>query len=302
MKKIQFPHPGAQKHFSLKNGYREYNDKIIREWNKDKSHYRKFILNQGDYLNDLNDSQPKSAGLYFWGEWEGNSVFESLKNEDYRIMPNGVHKPFHSTEIREHQNTDPYVFGDYLKYCVCKQSYYNKKKESRLPTKLPFLDKHSVILFGTNNINIPKFYIDTVFVVKCSEHSSKVIENNGANYTKVYREETLEQLQEYFKPEVTPSENKIFHGQTWWDNSEFFSFVPCKTDMGENGFERMYLDWDDPLFQPSKTTQAITYFKSCDNLSQKKFWQKIVEKALEQGFKLGIRFEEPEEKKLENLV
>jgi len=88
--KVQFPHPGAQKPFKLEKGYRVGNGKIIREWNSDKNHYRKFLLNHGYYLNDLKDAQPKQSNLYFWGEWEGNSFFELFeKNRDYRIMPNG---------------------------------------------------------------------------------------------------------------------------------------------------------------------------------------------------------------------
>lgn len=284
MKKVQFMHPGSQKPFKLNKGYRKINDTVIREWNNDKNHYRKFILNDGCYLDNLNDTQPKQSDLYFWGEWEGNSVFDPLKNKETRIMPNGVHFPYHSTENRGHQNTDPFVYGDCFKYCVCKQI-----------GGMLNLPANSVILFGTTFPSLNKFYIDTVFVVKDFEHSSQVIKNNGVNYTKTYHETTLEQLDCYLSQKVKPSENRIYRSQTWWENQQFFSFVPCKTNMGNNGFERLYLNLDDDVFHLSKNPTGKSFLNEC-LLSPVELWQKIVEIAISQGFKLAIKFAEPKKK------
>ncbi|WP_278035863.1 hypothetical protein [Flavobacterium nitratireducens] len=119
--KIQLNHPGHQKPFRLGHGYCQIGNQIIRKWSNDVVHFRKFIQNNGHYVIDLEDLQPSQADLFFWGEWEGNSYFDEFPNADYRILPNGLHKLFHSTKIRGLQNTDPYIYGENFKYCVCKQ-------------------------------------------------------------------------------------------------------------------------------------------------------------------------------------
>jgi hypothetical protein len=49
--KIQLNHPGNQKPFKLGKGYRQIANNIIREWNNDNVHYRKFIQNNGHYTD-----------------------------------------------------------------------------------------------------------------------------------------------------------------------------------------------------------------------------------------------------------
>ena len=49
--KVQLNHPGNQKPFIDRNGYQQFNNLIIREWNDDPKHYRKFIRNSGEYLS-----------------------------------------------------------------------------------------------------------------------------------------------------------------------------------------------------------------------------------------------------------
>ncbi|MDR0286113.1 MAG: hypothetical protein LBI03_00135 [Clostridiales bacterium] len=285
--KIQFMHPGKQKPFKTgkgrrKKGYQQHDKGIIGEWNNDKSHYRKFLSNSGYYINGLAYGQPKQADLFFWGEWEANTFFESLQDQDLCIMPNGVHRPFHSTEIRGHQNTDPYVYGDCFKYCTCKQTF--KRNQIEIPREnIISMCPESVILFGSNLSN--KFYIDTVFVVKSFESSSEVIGNDTQNYSQNYRETTLEQLGNYLKPSETKVTNKLFHGQTWWDNKEFFSFVPCKTDKGDKGFERFYLSHKaHPCLSTNPT--GVSYLTKCELTH-------VVEAALNQGFKLAVKLDEP---------
>ena len=161
--KIQLNHPGRQKPFKLGKGYFNLGKNIVREWSNDSVHFRKFIQNNGYYVNGLLDLNPSQDELYFWGEWEGNSFFNPFPKDDYQILPNGLHKLFHSTVIRGLQNTDPYIYGDDFKYCVCKQ----KGQLIRL-----VLD--DLILFGTVLPSLNKFYIDTVFVIKDHDLSSTV--------------------------------------------------------------------------------------------------------------------------------
>jgi len=133
--KVQLNHPGSEKPFKLGKGYQKINGSIIREWNDDPRHYRKFIRIKGDYLPSIG-ANPIESNLQFWGEWEGNSVFHPINNEAGNA--NGIHEPFHSTQIRGFENTDPYIYGNFFKYATCSQS-------GELLNLMP----SSLILFGT---------------------------------------------------------------------------------------------------------------------------------------------------------
>jgi len=279
--KVQLNHPGIQKNFKIGSGYLRIGNHIIREWNCDRSHYRKFLLNHGLYIDDINDINPKVADLYFWGEWEGNSFFDPFINHNYIVLPNGINKPFHSIVIRGTQNTDPYVFGDYFKYCTCKQS-----------SNMCNLDPGSVIIFGSAFPTLNKFYIDTVFVINYRNTAINVNANRGTGYSQTYKEETLEQLQEYLGVPFIATNKKLYHSQTWWDNKKYFSYVPCKLEHDGNGFERLYIYLNDPLFNLSDNPTGKSYLRNC-NLSPMDLWHEIVNKAKEQKFKLGLRFDEP---------
>lgn len=279
--KVQFPHPGPQKNYRIGSGYRNIGGNIIREWNNDSGHYRKFLLQEGEYLEDVSSINPKITDLFFWGEWEGNSFFTPINNPDYRVLPNGVHKPFHSIIIRGDQNTDPYVFGKYFKYCVCKQI-----------GNLCNLDPGSLILFGSVFPSLNKFYIDTVFIVKYSIPAANVYNTAAAGYSQVYKEETLEQLTEYLRIPHIATNKKLYQSQTWWDNNKYFSFVPCKLKHNGNGFERLFLNLNDPIFNLSSNPTGKSFLVNCD-LTPMELWNNIVQIALKQKFKLGIRFTEP---------
>jgi hypothetical protein len=279
--KVQFNHPGSQKPFKIGKGYRKIRENVIREWNNDKKHYRKFLLNNGFYVNNIKDSVPKKNNLYFWGEWEGNSIFNSIKNPKNQKLPNGIHKPIHSSAFRRIQNTDPYVFGDGFKYSVCKQR-----------GNLCNLDANSLILFGSTFKSLGKFYIDTVYVVKSKIPATHVHNTVGEGFSQIYKEETLEQLNEYLKSPYKPSNKKLYSSQSWWDNKDYFSFVPCKLNLNEKGFERLFLNLNDPIFNLSSNATGMSFLKNCA-LSPSQLWNKIVDISLKQGFKLGIKFEEP---------
>ena len=175
--KAQINHPGLQKTFEFKKGYCKIRGRIIRKWNNDKSHYRKFILNRGAFLDDIVDVKPKNSNLFFWGEWEGNSFFHPINNNNYQILPNGIHKPFHSIVNRGGQNTDPYIFGKHFKYCICKQT-----------GTLCDLDTNSLLLFGSVYPRLGKFYIDTVFVVKNHTTALHVQLTGARRYSKIYKD------------------------------------------------------------------------------------------------------------------
>jgi hypothetical protein len=283
MKKIivQLNHPGRQKSFRMGDGYSIQNEKIYRLWNSSIIHFRKFIINDGFFVNDVSDKEPQKSDLYFWGEWEGRSYFEPIKNSDYNILPNGLHRPFHSAPENLKQNTDPYIFGEYFKYAFCKQT-----------GALNNLSEDSLILFGSTYPSLGKFYIDTVFVVKTYESAIDVCANSAANYTRTYKEQTLDRLGKEYRGRNPSSNKKLYHGKTWYDNSEYFSFVPCKLRQELNGFERFYLELKNPIFQLSKNPTGKSFLKNCAH-SPEELWKQIVVEAVKQGFVLGINFSEP---------
>jgi len=284
--KVQLIHPGVQMNYNCKRknnpGYRWINNDLIREWNTDKEHKRKFIHHCGDYVTDINSQPIKTDDLFFWGEWEGNSYFTPFcdcKN-DKRLWPNGVHNLFHSLEIRGSQNTDPYIFGDNFIYAICRQN-----------GQLRNLDPGSVILFGTvyNSEKEKVFAIDTVFVTSSRWHSSKdVCAKKGKEYSQIWHEESCEQ----FGDDFVDKNFRVYKSQTWWDNKDFFSFVPTRLTHDGCGFKRLEIDLNDPVLNLNTNTQGVSYLKEC-NLTPYEFWKYIIEKALEQDFVLGVRFPEP---------
>lgn len=293
---IQLNHPGNQKPFSQKrllndgNGYIYKDNNIIRLWNTDKSHYRKFICCKGKYIENINDTFPKHSELYFWGEWEGHSRFEPINNDlDKRVFPNGIHYPFHFIQQSWKQNTDPYIFGNEFKYAECKQK-----------GQMCNLINDDLILFGTVFPSLKCFYLDTVFVVDDFESSIDVSVNNVANYTNIYREVTLEQLGTTYINQTVLNQKRIYKGKKWSQNNKsYFSFVPSKSKLVDKaGFERLRIDFSE--FQKlglSTNTTGLSYLKE-SSLNNNELWFYLVEKCEAQEFNLGIEFEEPHEESL----
>lgn len=200
MRIVMLNHPGGEIGWSAKKihiGFRMLpNGQILREWNNIQNkqgryiHFRKFIRCNGSYLSHIN-GQVNSGPLYFWGEWEGNSIFYPVNSNG---VPTGYHVPVHSTLIHGHQNTDPYVYGEGFKYAICRQDGIMQQ-----------LNQHDLILFGSNTKN--GFYLDCVFVVNNFEPAPHVRQNKANNYTPVYSEETLDRLFEYLRKPHVPNHN-----------------------------------------------------------------------------------------------
>lgn len=269
--KVQLNHHGNEWPYKIGTGYHLINNQIIREWNNYPKHYRKFIRCDGEYLLSL-ETQPLKEKLQFWGEWEGNSVFSPIGNKNN--IPNGIHEPFHSTIKIGCQNTDPYVYGDCFKYATCSQS-------GELVNLLP----DSIVLFGTTKD--AGFELDTVFIVKSYETAFSVSQNNAENYSLVYREETLDRLKDTYLGPNPSRQKRLYKSKTWWNDKNYFSFVPCKID-GNKGFQKALLPI--PPFAKQKVGHPYRQFDKTDHVI---LWEFIVSEVLKQGFSLGVRFEEP---------
>jgi hypothetical protein len=274
---VQLNHPGAEKAFKMGKGYSHYNGQLIREWNADKSHYRKFIRSQGECISQPGE-QAQQGDLLFWGEWEGNSYFQQLNAWN----PNGIHTPFHSTHIRNHQNTDPYVYGERFLYSVCKQR-----------GRLTQLEKGSLILFGSSFKN--GFALDTVFVVGSFESVHEVAANKACNYSITYREATLEQLGDTYISPNPASKLRLYKGLMYAENQELFSYTPCKlyNEETKTGFPRIIFPYENLNgFQFSNNPTGIKIISS--NTEQtKEIWKFITQQVLKQGYYLGVKLNEP---------
>ncbi|MFN5208657.1 MAG: hypothetical protein ACK5CV_00545 [Bacteroidota bacterium] len=274
---VQLNHPGAEKPFKLGKGYNLYRDKLFREWNNDATHYRKFIQHRGQYLSHIGAS-PMESELLFWGEWEGNSWFTPLQIGS----PIGIHQPFHSLQVRGHQNTDPYVFGNRFHYAVCKQR-----------GRLTQLDPGSVILFGSSFKK--GFALDTVFVVGSYESVHGVAAHQAKNYSSTYREATLEQLGDtYIHPDKN-SNLRLYSGMMYSEQKDIFSYVPCKpvNDKTIPGFSRMMCPYSHLEFKFSSNPTGFKILAEGETQATA-IWKKISAVVTQAGYGMGIFFQEPE--------
>lgn len=268
--KVQLNHPGKEKPFQIGKGYHTEGHLVIREWNNELKHYRKFIKCAGQFLTDVK-SEPMRAPLYFWGEWEGHSIFNPLESE----KPNGIHEPFHSLENVGRMNTDPYVYGAEFKYATCMQT-----------GKLKELSPNSLVFFGTRTHR--GFELDTVFIVKSHETAESVFNTSAVAYSDAYKEQTLARLdQTYLGPEYS-TYKKIYRSLTWWDNPSYFSFVPSWLNYLKKQPSKVVL----PI--PPFSSQKVGHpFSHLDKYDHELLWTLVVTEVLKQGFCIGIRFTEP---------
>lgn len=290
---VQFTHPGNEHNPDEKNGNH-------KKWN-DKNHKRKFLLCDGEYIE--NDEKNRGK-LLFWGEWEPPTFVEKFATPPNPFYPKWLHKPelplvLPPLENRKIQNTDPFVFGESFKYFICKQL-----KNDR-PTSLAKLECGSIILFGsTGNQNKEDafFNLDTVFVV------STYIEYDALKPDALDREKRISeeyrnislrralpmQLREENRPTINSLKVRLYFGATY-DNpvDNMYSFTPSKKwENNEMGFPRVRLKQDDFDFISNNLNAAPKYTeKSFDDI--KLFWAKLREMTREQGYLEGVRFDCP---------
>lgn len=144
---VQFPHPGAE--------HCPENDDM--PWNVGR-HGRKFLISDGRYIDA--GGRDQRGEVVFWGEWEPPSHVERRWSRDGRL-PRVLHRPYWTRGSG--QNTDPWVFGDRMRYSNCKQAHGDGRKA----TSMQRLSPGSVICFGSRLDH--EFRVDTVFVVAKAE-------------------------------------------------------------------------------------------------------------------------------------
>lgn len=285
----QVNHPGKELNISFRNRKKHKLDYYfcqgnithgVRFWNrcfingKPNSHKRKFIEINGKYVDSLQNSTEKVSLLRFWGEYEGHSEFEllsRLKNVPYWNNPIAVHRPFFFNQNINDQNTDPYIFGNNFYFAICKKA------------SLDNLGNGDIILFGSEFGSKPnvKFYLDTLFVVNDEQES--ILDNTL--YDIIYQESTLKRIG---ISDCTKGTLPVHTGIKFPDNSEYFSFFPCKQLTDENrSFGRPVID---TVSLGLKRPGARTGSKSRELLPSENIadiWKKIAKEVIKHGFVLG---------------
>lgn len=147
---VQFPHPGGE--------HRPPSGDVMT-WNTG-PHRRKFLAATGDYV-DRDGRRYDDGDVAFWCEWEPPSRIEQRWKRDGRL-PRALHRPYWTRPVHGgfRQNTDPWVFGDQMRYTNCKQT---GPRPNRNPSAMQELPRGSVICFGSTLDG--EFCLDTVFVV-----------------------------------------------------------------------------------------------------------------------------------------
>lgn len=219
-----------------------------------------------------------------------------------RLSPNGdFNAPptkLLSGKIENRRNTDPYVFGDdgFL-YTLCRQ--VNKKGHR---TKMSYLAKGSIIVFGSNVNQRQNFAVDTVFVVQdYKDYDAGTDETPLDGFAPPLYKELMGMAIGECRGELRCYKGATPHNPI----NGMYSFTPCKLSKStkENTFfERPILTASDMQslhlsVQPSKPLIADrmnTNFKSTANLTiddMKNIWDRLCEILLKEDLLAGTHFE-----------
>ncbi len=276
---VQFIHPG---------GEHNPNGSKTMPWNSG-LHRRKFLVTEGRYLDAAN--QPRDGNVAFWGEWEPQSHIV----HEYRVgVPDGPrwsHQPFYdlrgATGRPPRQNTDPFVFGDRFHYTGCLQA------TKRGPTQLRYLDRGSIILFGSC-LGLSRFVVDTIFVVdRWMDHSARDHERPELRreVAKAFGDVVLDRW--YAGCSASEHRFRLYFGATP-DNpvDGTFSFFPCLPEAeASRGFARPTIQIDRRITATLKQGKKLTLLDS--GAVANAVWREVVDQVRAQGLRLGVRAELP---------
>ena len=210
--------------------------------------------------------------------------------------PEYLYQPYYSNLDNKQflQNTDPFVFGDNFYYVCCRQA------TKRGWTKLRFLERGSVILFGSC-LN-EQFVLDTVFVVD-SYIDIESLEQISQDVPKTYVDVTLKHILDNTSDSCikknenncTASQNfRLYVGATF-DNpvNGMFSFFPCLPykQNSNKGFIR-------PAIQVSNINPNLSQnFKILNsNQDHQQLWQQVKGQVEQADLKIGIHSKLPPKK------
>lgn len=271
---VQFPHPGGE--------HRPRPPKVgtVMPWNRGK-HKRKFLRATARYILD---GRSQEGDVGFWGEWEAQSRVLDVWPED-GDLPRFLQDPFYEAprEGVQHQNTDPFVFGETFLYTNCIQARNQKLRQ---------LTPGSVILFGSSPD--AGFVLDTVFVVGDGQHPAYEI---GERRVLLDRPEADALV---FRPLSTSTEHlgvgcRAYRSRPYTpDTDEPFSYVPCQPLDDAVRFARPLLEPVGPLeglITPTLRQQAKAV--DLDDATASAVWQHVRSVVDQEGLALATHLQLP---------
>ena len=270
---VQFPHPGGE--HPMPAGGRV-------DWRRaSAAHRRTFLSSPGAYRQRV-DGEDHAGVVAFWGEWEG-AVDLVTELDHVRGGPRWLGRPDPSARepVFEDgdppQNTDPFVWGDAMRYTFCRQPGNGKLRR---------LGRGSVILFGSSVEY--RFVLDTVLVVAgWIEHKRRadLIGETDDSHMRA----TIGPMYGWGEGKRT---YRLYVGATASNPVDgMFSFVPCRPGRDRGvGFERPALELDG-VINPNLRMQARAL--ELDGSAIRAGWLAAVEAARADGLALATRLELP---------
>ena len=279
---VQFIHPGKE---------HRPDDSGEMKWNRS-DHRRKFLEVDGRYMRR---GKARLGSIRFWGEWEAASQATSV-SEPVKNGPRYIHRPYFQVpkEYRGLQNTDPFVFGGFF-YTGCQQHTVVG------PTQLRYLERGSVILFGSCVDG--KFAVDSVFVV------ADWIDHDAQNYRKLLKAKvpaaywavTLRAWYANNGDEGCANHDeatsyRLYFGATVEKPFDgMFSYVPCKPAVQSlQGFARPAIEIPRiirvDLLQGKRLNRGVT----AEDVKQ--YWSVVRRQVEEAGLWLGVAAKIPRER------
>lgn len=123
------PHPGGE-HLVDNPGY-NFNYKLLisskygeMPWNTAPKHRRKFISSTGDYI-DEKGIKHENEEIFFWGEWEQESLFEKTNNNN-KNNPQYIHTPLCKKSEISDWIKNGNSFNSHFQYLCC--CFFKKNK------------------------------------------------------------------------------------------------------------------------------------------------------------------------------
>lgn len=265
---VQFPHPGAE-HAMPASGR--------RPWRRGKEpHARTFVLSPGLFRR-TRDGRDETGDVTFWGEWEGAvdlvDELEASGSEPRWLCRPDPAAASSGSDDEPAQNTDPFVWGDAIRYSFCRQPG-NRKLRS--------LGRGSVILFGSSLGH--RFVLDTVLVVAgWIEHRrlADVVDNTDDTHLRA----TIEPMYGWGEDGQT---YRLYVGATPETTVDgMFSFVPCSPVEGaRRGFARPAIELDG-LINPNVRMQARMIDVDAGRIPA--LWREVAETVQSSGLALATQ-------------
>lgn len=284
---VQFMHPGGEH----KPDGMTPTGEAMKDWNTGE-HKRKFLCNRGEYLTEPGAS-PQTDDLVFWAEWEPPSTVMHYTDGAVPDRPRYVYHPYYIAPPENIivRNSDPFVFGDRFLYSNCQHM------TKRGPTRMRYLDRGSVLLFGSYKKK-PGFVLDTVFVVDCWVDYDLLDYNDTLDrkITETFENVTLATLkheaEEAAKTEPMRNPNvslRLYYGATPQHPVDgMFSFFPCRPYAeGDKGFARPTIRMEGKITDTLTQSRKCTYEANPDKVCS--WWKDAVNQVLAKGLHLGVR-------------